>query len=1490
MRLISQLTGGLLASSLLVHPALASTEHEIQARARVQKPKPCPAPCSSTDPADWFVYPDLERLAQCNESMLLDFNIYNTVTDPQHHSTMYTCTTPGDLASWGPFSTNSSDSGSSSPVTYEVGIWKASSPPGSSQLLALLRDMHSYLIANPHKGELFGYSNRVSVGVYLGGSLQLTPNVDFALNEMISLSQNSTYDRAILQYCGSNANNTLGVAVSTNGDITTVQQYIQSWSKAECISDYDSHSSGTTTLWTSQTGLRNSTGAFTTITSNTTTSSHSLTRRRSQHGHFHGHTHSHTHAHLAHRDSSCSYIQVVSDLCSTLEVGQYVCCSSGGLPDFSPSAYSNGTCYTYTVQSGDTCSALAQTYSLTVAEIDSYNNDTWGWYGCDDLQAGTNICLSTGNAPYPAAITNAVCGPQVPGTNFTDAPTSFYWAQLNPCPLNACCDVWGQCGTTPLYCNDTRASTGAPGTAAAGSNGCIYNCGTNITNYAEEPSGYDVIGYLEASSVNRTCLRWEASDVNTTKYTHVNFGFGNIASDFSINVDGMESDFDLFLKLVGTKRILSFGGWDFSTSSSTYMIFREGTAAANRETFATNVANFITEKGLDGVDFDWEYPGEPDISGIPAGGSDEGENYLEFLKVLRALVANDTIISVTAPSSYWYLKAFPIAEMAEVVDYINYMTYDLHGIWDLGNEYSQWGCSDGDCLFSHVNMTETMWALAMITKAGVATKDIRVGVSSYGRSFHMTTAGCYESWCTYDTAGAAGPCTDTAGYIAEAEMEEILASDTTTQTYSTYDTDILVYNETQWVGYMNSTTRASRMAYYKQFNFGGTAEWAIDLETNPLGDSDDNDDDDGTSPLTTTTSTTTVTIDPTVWMEPSPVVTCVPPCLMIMPPKPLETTTTITFSEWDTHITWASTATKTTTLANGNVVTYKSMQNSAIPTRLSIAPVTTNYINVWNQAITPGQSRVYQTSSILPTPFPVVYTPTVGGVTNVYGGTTSTIAGVSWSFGNATYTSPAWTGVFGGTTSVTGGTTLSPSTTIVTPHPYPTDTSTTDPVLNTRTTRMSTGSPAGPTPASSGEHTGHHCLIFCACALCPPDLDLDGSFGGEVGSGGGGSSGGSSGSSGSSNDSGDDSDDESSSTSSTSTSTETADVTMGGAGTTIYYEFVPTAASTNSALQTSIDQYLGSVFRSLYGSEVAAITATETGTAAEASITSSSPLCVEAQDPDSGSDDTVCSCSGGSGSYPTLTVGTNPCGYTALPTKTTTNAYPYTFTQADGWIVGCASTGIIDDVSYCTGSRTTVGVDRTIDPYPYTFTQADGDIVACATTGIIDHVSYCSGSRTTVSTASATATETSQAFAIWRTKTVEKSCVNSNCITVNDGNKVIASSADTTDGDFCEDLAYEATNSNTGKALTTKLVADFTFSDWSVCGVSGGYSCTETSSTSGVWECADADGGNTARCVKSTDSSSPLVTCEETRTGNGEDVYSYLLANCTAEWSCAVDF
>jgi GH18 family chitinase len=48
----------------------------------------------------------------------------------------------------------------------------------------------------------------------------------------------------------------------------------------------------------------------------------------------------------------------------------------------------------------------------------------------------------------------------------------------------------------------------------------------------------------------------------------------------------------------------------------------------------------------------------------------------------------------------------------------------------------------GNCLRSYINFTETENALSIITKAGVPSKKLFVGITSYGRSFKMEKAGC----------------------------------------------------------------------------------------------------------------------------------------------------------------------------------------------------------------------------------------------------------------------------------------------------------------------------------------------------------------------------------------------------------------------------------------------------------------------------------------------------------------------------------------------------------------------------------------------------------------------------------------------------------------------------------------------------------------------------------------------------------------------------
>lgn len=46
---------------------------------------------------------------------------------------------------------------------------------------------------------------------------------------------------------------------------------------------------------------------------------------------------------------------------------------------------------------------------------------------------------------------------------------------------------------------------------------------------------------------------------------------------------------------------------------------------------------------------------------------------------MREKLPEGKSLSIAAPASYWYLKPFTIAEISKVVDYIIYMTYDLHG-------------------------------------------------------------------------------------------------------------------------------------------------------------------------------------------------------------------------------------------------------------------------------------------------------------------------------------------------------------------------------------------------------------------------------------------------------------------------------------------------------------------------------------------------------------------------------------------------------------------------------------------------------------------------------------------------------------------------------------------------------------------------------------------------------------------------------------------
>ncbi|KAH7633846.1 hypothetical protein B0T09DRAFT_372316 [Sordaria sp. MPI-SDFR-AT-0083] len=805
---VSDVIGGIANAAALASPSDA-----------LESPSPffsqlrrCPAACSNCQsPEEWTVYSTFDRLKHCNETLLIDFSIHIPLDTPD--IVVRACSTAGnapvnpavaeivtsqsllDGEDEGGFSTAAAatsdvcvEASNSNTVEAEL-AWRAgehSSVSGDrDDVLLAAQEVQRNLqtVDGCDETIIFGYSNEVVVGVFAGSKVDKASVASLINAQFLAKDRRETVNpesvSSFLQICGKgrNADYTVGVAA---GNIASVQAAVLSWSKAVCVD-----TSGATKVERQSVQIK--TRPYKKPVSQSIYSNSTALQPR---------------LYLA----DCTTVKVVSgDICQTLAedkcgitltkfksynnltdsgcnslvVGQAVCCTIGPLPDIRPKPKANGECASYIIKSGNSCSSIAAANGLTVDDLDKFNKKTWQWNGCDLILPGVKICLSTGDPPLPAPVSNAICGPTKPGTT-RPSDKSKELADLNPCPLNACCNIWGQCGVTDEFCKITTSKSG-------GDTGCISNC------------------------------------------------------DWEVSIQYMDQ-FNKFKALKNIKRIVAFGGWAFSTEVATYARFREGVQEANREVLATKIVAFVKQHGLDGVDFDWEYPGagSPDIPDIPPGTPDDGPNYAAFLKLvkqkLRAVNTNLTL-SIAAPAGYWFLRAFhPLDKMAESLDYIVYMTYDLHGQWDYGGPWASSGCPEGNCLRSHVNWTETVSALTLITKTGVPASKILFGIGSYGRSFQMTDPGCRDVNCHFvgpQSGATPGRCTQTAGYISNAEINDITYIATPgVKTWSDQEslTNFVVYNGDQWVAYSGGLFTWRREEWARIWNFGGTSEWAIDLQ------------------------------------------------------------------------------------------------------------------------------------------------------------------------------------------------------------------------------------------------------------------------------------------------------------------------------------------------------------------------------------------------------------------------------------------------------------------------------------------------------------------------------------------------------------------------------------------------------------------------------------------------------------------------------------
>lgn len=607
--------------------------------------KACPVACSSTeDPAQWTLYNSLDRLTYCLEPVLFEVSLSGSPASRRQLTRVRACTTtdadkdervivnaiippPDDVEErLGARQVDCPEPIMNTTSLQLVSWGDVGTTSAADNTLRGLEELQPWIqktqgCDNGPK-TIFSHVNGTVIGYFGGNRVDSGSTSGFFDAIRRQVTNNGVPQRLALQHCNPDSTSltgavTLGVVVDTLGGFVAVQKALRAWQKGDCFDD-----SGSSTKTIHGVDLQFSPPV--------------------QHEGSLGHVRLGNDTALVARQggpAECRWIRVEqgddcpslavkcritgdqymqvnpqSGHCSSLRAGQPVCCSRGRLPELRPRERPDGSCFPYETKMGDNCDSLAASNGLEISDLFGFNNKkTWGWTGCDPLGLGINLCLSPGTPPMPAPVDNAVCGPTKPGTV---AKAGQNITELNKCPLDACCSVWGHCGTTAEFCTIHRSETGAPGTPGPDGSGCASSCGMDIVNNDKAPSKFYKLGYFEGWNKNRDCLHMDvrALEDHRQRYTDIHFAFAHVGPgpDFAVEIpDDVRDQFDLFKQIKGPRRVLAFGGWTFSAEEPHFRRFREATKPGNRERFARNCADFAAANGLQGLDFDWEYPSAP---------------------------------------------------------------------------------------------------------------------------------------------------------------------------------------------------------------------------------------------------------------------------------------------------------------------------------------------------------------------------------------------------------------------------------------------------------------------------------------------------------------------------------------------------------------------------------------------------------------------------------------------------------------------------------------------------------------------------------------------------------------------------------------------------------------------------------------------------------------------------------------------------------------
>ena len=264
---------------------------------------------------------------------------------------------------------------------------------------------------------------------------------------------------------------------------------------------------------------------------------------------------------------------------------------------------------------------------------------------------------------------------------------------------------------------------------------CIL-IGVSVSAAERETERYRIVAYVAG---------WSTPAVmHLEKVTHVNFAFAQITPSGQAALANSKVETNLS-RLVELKKanprlkvIVSVGGWmadGFSDAALT---------DASRSRFADSAVQLLRQSSADGIDIDWEYPGQG-VAGIKYRAEDR-QNFTRLLKMLRDKLdaasaargrsGGERYVLTIASADREYFKHTEMDKLHVYLDWINVMSYDFF------NSLTPTTGHHAGLYRAAAAMPIDRDADASIKQhlaAGIPAEKIVLGVAFYGRGFAGVT-------------------------------------------------------------------------------------------------------------------------------------------------------------------------------------------------------------------------------------------------------------------------------------------------------------------------------------------------------------------------------------------------------------------------------------------------------------------------------------------------------------------------------------------------------------------------------------------------------------------------------------------------------------------------------------------------------------------------------------------------------------------------------